>query len=240
MPTSGTNSPKIFWLHQGKTLASLKIEELRTDKVVWDTVNWIEPDDLFLSEFFFINQSEKAIPGALMPDEVQPITFSGERITPLIPLNPILLEYFSPDELIDRIKLQPLNGEYGPSVRVILDLPLAGIGNRNVSTNYRLHKNYPLKPENAFSEVPMLEVWPNLKAEGWKEYYALYYDAELGSGTFQIHFPETVKASSFQDDRKGQYQYDRFDAFPSFIECKSASKKSLGAYLTTSTVTDCS
>jgi hypothetical protein len=42
-----------------------------------------------LPEFIFVDL-EDALPGAFLPDGTQ-INFNGQRITPLIPLNPILL-----------------------------------------------------------------------------------------------------------------------------------------------------
>lgn len=224
-------SPQDIWIHDGKTLASLKIDELRDGSTIWDEVIWIEKDNLFLPEFVFVNHVEDALPGALVPDEIRPITLEGERITPLLPLNPILLDYLTPVDLRDRIKLQPINGEEGPSVRVILDLPLAGTGKTQPPTNYRLHKDYLLRQENALAGVPILEVWPNIKCEGWKEYYAFYYDAALADETFQVYFPESVQSSIFQDSEGGNFQIAQLEQFPSVVECKRGAEETLGLIL---------
>ncbi|MFM7787454.1 MAG: hypothetical protein ACKO90_04570, partial [Microcystis panniformis] len=76
--------------------------------------------------------------------------------------------------------------------------------------NYRVFKDYPIKEDNALTQVPVLEIWPNFRAEGWKEYYAFYYDLEfLGSSnpldrTFQVNLPGAKEPHIFQDG-KGSY-----------------------------------
>jgi hypothetical protein len=222
-------SPQHIWVHGGKTLASLKIEDLRTKKIVWQNVQWIESKDLFLPEFTFINQ-EEALPGAYLPKETIPLTFEGERITPLIPINPKLLEYLTPEDIIRRIQFQPFNGNEGPQVRVILDLPLAGLNDGNPPANYRVSKDYLIKEENALAEVPVLEVWPNFRAKGWKSYYAFYYDGEHENDTFQVYLPEAKQPHIFKDGR-GSYQMAYLEQFPSFIICQGKERKLLGLML---------
>ncbi|UKO96832.1 hypothetical protein [Nostoc sp. UHCC 0870] len=218
-----------IWVHGGKTLASLNVEDLRQRRIIWQDVKWVEPKDLFLPEFKFINQ-EDALPGAFLPKEVVPLTFEGDRITPLIPLNPILLDYLTPEELISRLKLQPLNGNEGPQIRVTLDLPLAGMEEGNSSQNYRLQKDYVLKEENALPEVPVLEVWPNFRSPSWKYYYAFYYDGEHSDDTFQVNFPEAKQPQIFKDGR-GAYQMAYLEQFPSYLECQTQNKNLLGLIL---------
>ncbi|MBD2199429.1 hypothetical protein H6G08_27725 [Calothrix anomala FACHB-343] len=215
-------APQHIWVHDGKTLASLKIEDLRNKNLIWRNVKWIESKDLFLPEFSFIDV-EDAFSGAFLPKETVPLTFEGERITPLIPLNSILLDYLTPEDIIRRLQLQPLNSAGTPQVRVILDLPLAG-------GNYRIFKDYLLKKDNALADVPVLEIWPNFRAEGWKSYYVFYYDGKNENDTFQVHIPEAKLTHIFQDGR-GSYQMDYLEQFPSFINYQTKARKLLGLIL---------
>ncbi|NES19560.1 MAG: hypothetical protein F6K41_11685 [Symploca sp. SIO3E6] len=221
--------PQDIWVYQDKTLASLKIEDLRTGKITWEHVEWIESKDLFLPEFAFIDQKE-ALPGAFLPQETQPLTFNGNPITPLAPLNPKLLEYFTPEDLISKVRLQPINGSDGPQVRVYLDLLLSGVNNGNPPENYTLYRDYPLQAKNALTKVPVLEVWPHFRTEGWQEYYAFYYDAEYGKKTFQVSLPEAKDPKAFQDG-KGSYQMVHLESFPSFIECQDRRSNLIGLIL---------
>ncbi len=212
-----SESPQNIVIYEDQTLASLK------------NVRWIESKDLFLPEFIFVDL-EDALPGAFLPDGTQ-INFNGQRITPLIPLNPILLDYLTPEDLIKKIKFTPINGSEGPLVRVIIDLPLSGLKNNDKQPqNYHIYKDYPIKEENALTEVPVLEVWPRFRAEGWKEYYAFYYDGEYGEETFQVSLPEAKEPHIFREVR-GSYQITRLEKFPSFINCQDQARNTIGLIL---------
>jgi hypothetical protein len=214
-------SPQNIWINEGKTLASLKTEDLKSGKIIWTNVKWIESHELFLPELIFINQ-EEALPGGMSVQTTEPLAFNGEIITPLIPLNPILLNYFTPEDLIGKIRFQPINNAEGAQIRVILDLPLAGMNDGQPPENYRLVKDYLLKPENALEGLPVLEVWPNFRTPGWHEYYAFYYDAEWGDKTFNVSLPQTQELSEFEEGR-GSYQLARLSEFPTYIECLNSS-----------------
>ena len=159
----------------------------------------IESHELFTEEFFFIDDLEEALPGGLLAESTEPITFNGQRITPLIPINPILLDYFTPEDLKSKIKFQPFNNGGDSMVKVILDLPLSGTREDGIPENFRIHKDYPIKEENAIAQLPVLEVWPNFRTESeqeknWQEYYAYYYDGEHGDDTFQVELHEAKEA----------------------------------------------
>ncbi len=233
---SWAQSPQNIWVYQDQTLAALNIEDLKSGKILWRDIRWIESKDLFLPEFAFIDL-EDALPGAFLPDETHLLVFKGQQITPLLPLNPILLDYFTPEDLMRRIQLTPLNGSEGPVVRVTLDLPLSGMKNDEKNPqNYRISKDYPIKEENALTVVPVLQIWPNFRAEGWQEYYAFYYDQEVFTSskpddkTFQVSLPEAKEPYIFQDG-KGSYQITRLEDFPPFINCQDKSRNLLGLIL---------
>lgn len=231
IPKAWHQSLQDIWVHEGKTLASLNIEDLKSQKILWNDICWIESKDLFLPEFAFIN-IEDALPGAFSPNSPL-LVFNGQQITPLLPLNPILLDYFTPEDLMRRIQLAPLSGSEGPLVRITLDLPLSGMKNEEKNPqNYRISKDYVIKQENALTQVPVLQIWPNFRAEGWKEYYAFYYDQEVFTSsqpedkTFQVELPEAKEPHKFQDG-KGLYQITRLEEFPSFVTCKDKSLRNI-------------
>lgn len=221
-------SPQNIWIHQDQTFASLRLEDLKTGKVIWQNVRWVESKDLFLPELTFID-IEDALPGGYLPAETQLLIFNKRRITPLLPLNPILLEYFTPEDLIRRLNIIPLNSSEGSFIRIELDLPLSG--NNGQPQNYRIYQDYLLREENALEEgVPILEVWPHFQAEGWQEYYGFYYDAGLGEDTFHISFPQAKEPHVFQQGR-GNYQLTKLDKYPSHILCQSHNRQPYGLIL---------
>ncbi|NEO99243.1 MAG: hypothetical protein F6K58_11280 [Symploca sp. SIO2E9] len=223
-------SPQNIWVYGDQTLASLNVNDLKTGKIIWDNIRWIESKDLFLPKFTFIDIKD-ALPGAFLPSETQAMVFKGRGITPLLPLDPLLLDYFTPEELIRRIQITSINGGDGPVVRVALDLPLSGVNKEHQQLqNYRIYRDYPLKEENSLPEVPVLEVWPHFLKKDWQEYYAFYYDGEYGEQTFQVSLPTAKEPYIFQD-RDATYQITRLEEFPDFIDCQNRDRSSLGLIL---------
>ncbi|MDJ0729423.1 MAG: hypothetical protein QNJ33_05450 [Crocosphaera sp.] len=228
--------PQNVWVYQGKTLASLNVEELKDGTIVWKDIRWIESEDLLLPELAFIDL-EEALPGAFLPENVDKLIFKGQPITPLLPINPLLLDYFTPEDIMRRLQFSPLNGADGPIIRVSFDFPLSGMKNEERNPqNYRISKDYPLKEENGLTQVPVLEVWPNFQAVGWKEYYAFYYDMNFlastnpNDQTFQVTLPGAKEPHKFQEGQ-GSYQLTRMESFPSHILCEDKAKHELGLIL---------
>ncbi|MBD2663531.1 hypothetical protein B6N60_03427 [Richelia sinica FACHB-800] len=180
----------------------------------------ITTQDLFLNQLVFIDQ-EGILPGALLPRCTQFLVFENRQITPILPLNPILLDYFTPEELTKQLKFELIDEDDLSQVTLILDLP---------NIKIPLFKDYTLQAENIIYEVPVLEVWPNFQAEGWTEYYGFYYDAEYGEETFQVAFPNVEEIQNLKD-RKGSYQIIRCHEFPKFIECKNSQENIIGIIL---------
>ena len=218
--------PQNIWIHDTTNLTSLNLDALRNKQLIWD-VRWIESEKLLMSDFYFIAQ-ENALPGCLLPVGCQLLSYNGQRITPLIPINPILLEYFTPEDLVRKISIESINGNTG--VRIVLDLPLYGLDEGKSTQNYRLVREYPISEDNVLSEVPVLELWPNFKADNWQEYYAFYYDGEYGDDTFQVQLPDAAEPHPFNDGR-GIYQIARLTEFPAYISCHNSLRNQLGLML---------
>ncbi len=184
--------------------------------------------NLFLPELTFID-IEDALPGGYLPPETQPLIFNNSKITLLLPFNSVLLNHFTPEDLINRINITPLDSSNESLIRIELNLPWLGINNR--LQNQRIYKDYLLKEENALAEgVPILEVWPHFQAEGWQEYYGFYYDAGLGEDTFHVSFPQAKEPHVYQQGR-GNYQLTKLDKFPDYIRCHDVNDRDLGLIL---------
>ena len=176
--------PQNVVIHRGRTFATPNLKaHLRSGAELWDDVVWIEPQDLFLPELTFLEQ-ESAFPGGLpLNNDGDPLSYNGKRITPLLPLNPILLNYFSPEDLNQAVRVKQENLPSGSrGVRVSLNLRLTGVSvNGAKKEDLVLFKDYPLENPQGLSELPVLEVWPNFTAPNWKTYYGFYFDGEYGN-----------------------------------------------------------
>ena len=219
-----------IWVHKDRTLASLNVEDLKNALIVWDDVECITTEELFLPELTFLDL-EDALPGGILPKSKGPLTFNGEKITPLIPLNPILLNYFTSEDLISKIELEPFNNVNGQGIRLIFNLPLSGMDETKPFQIYRLQKEYILKEENGVKYLPVLTVWPNFRAKGWQEYYTFYYDGDYGDDTFRVYFPNEQPKSFKAPDGTGLYQLSNLNAMPSCAICKDSYHQDIGLIL---------
>ncbi|MDP5337590.1 MAG: hypothetical protein NWQ28_03320 [Nodularia sp. (in: cyanobacteria)] len=186
----------------------------------------LQLQDLFLPKLILIDD-EEILPGALLPKSSKCLLFNNRNITPILPLNHILLDFFTPEELTKQLKFELVDENDLSKVRLILDLPFSEIEHFE---GYLLYKDYSIIEDNIIYEIPVLEVWPNFQAEGWTEYYGFYYDAEYGEETFQVSFPN-VKAIQKFKDRKGDYQLVSWNEFPKFIECHNSQYNTIGIIL---------
>jgi hypothetical protein len=225
-------------VYEATTLATID----KVDTRRWP-VNCLFEKDIFLPEFYFINRPN-ALPGSIMPKSLEFLgqIYEGKDITPLLPINPLLLDYLTPEELIARLEIQLGRNAAGPCIEFILELPLSGFASDNGQPfNYRITRAYPLKRENAFSEVPVLELWPNFQLDDWQEYHAFLYDPSLE--TFQVQFPSAIQTRNYKG--MGSFHYPNYSfpdtdsncmlsqlaAFPEFVECSDPKKAKLGLIL---------
>ena len=202
--------PQNIRVHKDKTLVSFNSEDLKT----WDDVKCVEKKDIFLEKLTFIDV-EDALPGAYPINANPPLLFDNNKITPLLPFKPILLEYFTPEELMPRVRFR----QNGQVVTVSLNLPLAGMNASSDSppTEYQLVKEYTLDEQNAIEDVPVLDLWPHIQVPGWQNYYAFYYGDERN--TFNISFKEAQEPHTY-NDANGDYIITRLDSFPNYINCQ--------------------
>jgi hypothetical protein len=235
--------PQNIYVHNGKTLASLDLDNLLPTTPGWGDVEWRRPENLFLPELTYIENEDNAFPGVQMPGGSEGLTLNGKPIAPLIPIDPILLNYLSAEELSQRIQFKAVNGNER-QVEVILDLPLSGSsselpinprtarGNNAIPKpkNHRISQIYTLKREHALDGLPVLEIWPNFKAPGWQHYYLYYFDAGFKSDTFQLRVPHSRKSHEHRDTQGSIHQWMQLDNFPNSLECCRKNGDVLGIF----------
>jgi hypothetical protein len=232
-----------IWIHDTTNLAALKPEDVpRSGEFARWGVRCLREQDVFLPELFFVNQAN-ALPGGLLPKGMNELTeiYEGKSITPLLPINPLLLEYLTPEDLAAMLQLHRVDTTMGPQVQFVLDLPLSGVKGDTGSRTYRITKVYALKKENSLDEVPVLEVWPNFRSATWKEYYAFYYDPNVE--TFQVQFAQAKENYTFKGvgsfhypnysfpDTDSTCQIVQLTEFPSFMDCRGKNQQPMGLIL---------
>jgi len=177
-------------------------------------------DEIFQKELYVIEQSIEYIPGALFPKGFKSITYNSKKITPILPVNIKLLEVLTPEQLQDLMTIEQINEQ---TIRITIQLQLDNLQPYPISQEYEIKDNHILKA------LPILEIWPNFKVEGWNEYYAFYGDRHWNkpnpkSETFRVKFPKLV--DKYDDtDAESFYQISQLTEFPSYIICQNDKKQ---------------
>ena len=167
------------------TLASFPFSEIDSNRrefagtILPEGLELRLPEDFFTEKFFVIAQQE-ALPGEIKGIKgADNLKFQGDVITPIIPLNPEILDYLSRNDLYQRIRFESTTNGF----KVYLRLPLSGNGGKSrefeIEHEYRIGNGDVVK----FDNLPILEIWPNFETPSWKVYYT-YYDTLGHQNTF--------------------------------------------------------
>ena len=210
-------------IYADRTLESLDLDDLRSGRMAdWNNdIEWKEPSQLFFPELHFIS-GENILPGAFPPTTRQPLIFKGKQIVPLLPIDKILLDYFTPEDLMKRLIFEV--GDTSNTIRVKLTIPLVGMRPENPrSGEYQIVKVYNLNEQNEIKGIPILEIYPHFKIEGggWHEYYAFYHypkPTRPENISFTVAFDNVLDSNTFTDN--GEYLTTRLKEFPTYISCK--------------------
>ncbi len=215
-----------IWIYD--TVSAAIFDKAEFAKQYKGKVKFLTEDDIFTKTFFYL-EGEGNLPGALLPEDTREITYTVDKqerhLTPLLPLKPKILDYFSPEELIKRLAFNPTTIGNQSAVRVSLTLPLSG-------GDFTIHREYPIEVNNAITEKPFLEIWPNFKAPNWKAYYALYFDdrteATKQNKIFRAVFTEAIEIHPLE---LKNFQITRLESFPDYILCQDETEISQGLIL---------
>ena len=199
------------------------------------SVNWIDANELLLPELYFFSE-QSALPHSLLSriKNSDTLVYEGKIITILLPINKLLLDYFSPEELANIIEINPIDSL---TIELTLNLQLSGVKDKS---RYYYTRKYSIKLENALTQsVPIFEIWPNFQTAGWKEYYAFYSEKEQSQGNIKLQV-EFANQQHFQEksghDDTGilwRYEWTKLEDFPTHVICKdkTITSKILGIVL---------
>ena len=174
----------------------------------------IAPKKYFTEKLFVISRagafSEQNV---LLPIGSDTLKIDGNPVTPILPIAKELLEKFSVNELNQRITFEATPGE----VKVNLRLPSPdGDADFFISRDYVNQKDgdVTIFDKHEIVEIPnlpVLEIWPNLRTPDWKVYYT-YFNGKGQDTFYAVPFhtdgvPEDVKIT-------------KTSAFPEMMICK--------------------
>ena len=149
------------------TDSDLQGEKNKIGNVNLNNTEFRRPED------FFYEQMAVVEPGNVFLGSLEisgAIVLADNDLTPILPIKRELAEIFTPQEIVKRLSIS----EDSDSILINFNFPLSGIN--GVGTDYRFTKEYP-KRELIYiqQEVPVVEIWPNIRMKNWNKYY-LYYE----------------------------------------------------------------
>ena len=137
-------------------------------------VDFRKSDDFFTDQLCVIFQEDAFGEHTLSARGSGDLEFQGSRVTPIPPIKEELLTYLDAENLNDRITFQESDG----GVVVTIRLTLTGTNGKErdfpISREYRTHDG----DIKSIDSVPLLEIWPNFKAEQWNVYYTYFTMAD--------------------------------------------------------------
>jgi hypothetical protein len=189
------------------------------------------PDELFTSELFY-TRSKGLLPGTWLDRKL-----NLDNLTIFLPLNSILKEYFTSQDLEAQVQFSSINTPEGPGVKVTLGLTLSGFkettasGQTNVkNVKYQVTKDFPLRAENEIKTAfPTLALWPNVPPGKWQEYFVLVETSEdFGGLAFKIEQPTDRATQETRKSGQESYQYWKCDRYPEILSAIDGDAQFLG------------
>lgn len=180
------------------------------------------PADLFTENLYY-TKVKGSLPGTWLDHKLNLDNFSI-----LLPLNPLLRDYFSSQDLERNVQLEPCTTPEGPGIRVTLTLKLSGFNNQAVT--YSTHKNFPLKAENEITQaLPTLALWPNVPPGQWQEYF-LFVEVSEGYGglAFNIEQPTERATQATRQSGQEKYRYWKCECYPQILSAIDNESQFLG------------
>jgi hypothetical protein len=183
---------------------------------------FLAPGDLFTDRLFY-TKSKGLLPGTWLDRKL-----NLDNLSIFLPLNPILRDYFSSEDLEKRVQLSAVNTPEGPGIRVTLGLKLSGFEGNPV--DYQVYKDFPLRAENEINQAfPTLALWPNVPPGKWREYFVLVENSEgFGDLAFGIEQPTDNATVEIRKSGQESYQYWKCDRFPEILSAIDKNGRFLG------------
>ncbi len=189
------------------------------------------PDELFTSELFY-TRSKGLLPGTWLDRKL-----NLDDLTIFLPLNSILKDYFTSQDLEAQVQFSSINTPEGPGVKVTLGLTLSGFketttsGQTNVkNVKYQVTKDFSLRAENEIKTAfPTLALWPNVPPGKWKEYFVFVETSEdFGGLAFKIEQPTDKATQETRKSGQESYQYWKCDRYPEILSAIDGDAQFLG------------
>ena len=138
--------------------------------VILKNAEYRRPEEFF-TESMAVMEPRNALKGTMKVRGEE--LLASENLSIVLPIRQELLEYFTTEDIADRISIENTPDE----ILVHFAFPLSGTGMNYRDYDYVRHYS---KKELVYLQknVPVIEIWPNIRRDGWKKYYLYYENSE--------------------------------------------------------------
>ena len=181
-------------------------------RAVLNGAEFRKPEDFFYSQMAVVEPAN-AFPNS---PKIQGMEALSEKdLTPILPIKRELFEIFSPEEISARLAISDDRENF----YLHFQFPLSGV--EGGGKNFRWTKTYS-KRELIYidQEVPVVEIFPDFRRAGWKNYFLYYenYRAQSDDDALaaDIYFISPLTNSITPENRFTA----KLDEFPEVLVCK--------------------
>jgi hypothetical protein len=163
-----------------------------------NNAHYLTAADLFLPRMRWVRGSG-VLPGSWLND-IQP---DKDSRTVIPPLNPVLRNFYSSEDLRTRLKLSEAVTSEGAGIRVSLELEISGDNNPQ---RVLVYNDYPFRSEDELrGELPYLALWPNLPDDlNWTSFYTIVEESKIRDSSLYAFTIERVSSNSTDTAIQGE------------------------------------
>jgi len=203
-------------IYNGITLDHIQVSGIKDETIigpftlqnhrVWESTK------LFAKELHLISTRD-ALPLAHSSAGSDNIDIDGDLCTPILPLVPELLDYFTPEDLSKRVTFH----QDGESIIVALTLELSGQDGH--SRKYRATRKYTRSSGEIITipNIPLLSIWPNFLSNNWNLYYSLCWSEADDAFSAKPLSVNTISSELRRSIRGGEVV--QMESFPEVYSC---------------------
>ena len=217
------------------TEKSIQGERNKINRINLKNAEFRRPEDFFYEQMAVVEPGN-AFPGSL--EIAGTIVLADDSLTPILPIKRELAEIFTPKEIQSRLSIS----EDNDNILMHFLFPLSGVS--GAGTEFRFTKKYPKRDLIYIQqEVPVVELWPNIRREGWQKYYLYYENSQAqatGKGASELPVDEMyyVEPWSFGKETDKDYPAQglknfftaKLDYFPEALICNYKAPNSASAF----------
>lgn len=186
-----------------------------------NNAKYYNPDNFFTEYMSVMDPGGEALKGTIKIRGEE--LLASDDLGAILPIRKELLELFTPEDIADRLTIE----DDGDNYLIHFAFPLAGVYGEG--HDFDFVKVYPKKDLIYLqTNVPTIEIWPNIRRENWNRYYLYYENTEAvnnkkepGKDFFYVmpwKYNGNIVEDTAENEISNQYTL-RMNGYPEVLLC---------------------